>query len=52
MIGEIKDYLVNNNKIDIKFSEICASVEIINSDIINFFVPLFRKQKNRKLLKT
>ncbi|MDU4935191.1 MAG: glycoside hydrolase family 31 protein [Peptostreptococcaceae bacterium] len=50
MIGEIKDYLVNNNKIDIKFSEICASVEIINSDIINFFVPLFRKQKKSKAI--
>ncbi|EQK41926.1 alpha-glucosidase domain protein [[Clostridium] bifermentans ATCC 638] len=46
MFGKILDYNVKNNIINIQYEKIETKVSIVNSNIINFFVPIFRRKQN------
>lgn len=48
MFGKIKGYEVNKNEITIDYEKIKATIRIINEGVINFFVPLHRKERNSK----
>ena len=48
VFGKIKNYEVDGNKVIIKYENIDAIISIISDDIINFFVPLFRKDRISK----
>ena len=48
VFGKIKNYEVDGNKVIIKYENIDAIISIISDDIINFFVPLFRKERISK----
>ncbi|RDY29713.1 DUF4968 domain-containing protein [Romboutsia weinsteinii] len=51
MFGRILGYEILDNKVKINFSNnIEAKVEIINSEIINFFVPIFKKEQKSKAI--
>lgn len=50
MFGKIKDCHIKDNVINIKFENINAKVEIINSYIVNFFVPTLRKKRKSKAI--
>ncbi|MFR3499152.1 MAG: hypothetical protein ACLTT7_09060, partial [Paraclostridium bifermentans] len=45
MFGKILDYNVKNNIINIQYEKIETKVSIVNSNIINFFAPIFRKKQ-------
>ena len=46
--GKLLDFQVNGNDIVINYEHNKVFVSIIRSTIINFFVPLFRKERNSK----
>nr|WP_321023310.1 TIM-barrel domain-containing protein [Clostridium neonatale] len=46
--GKLIDYAINDNDVKIKFEKQDVSIKIIKSDIINFFVPFFRNERNSK----
>lgn len=46
--GLIKSYEICNNEVKIKFEYIEVKLTVIKEDIINFFVPLFRKERYSK----
>lgn len=46
--GKINDYGVEGNKLTIKFDNTEAVVSVLSDEIINFFVPLFREERNSK----
>ena len=48
IFGKINDYGVEGNKVIIKFENVEAVVSILSDEIVNFFVPLFRKERNSK----
>lgn len=48
LYGRLLNYEVEENVININFEEKKAVVKIINSYIINFFVPLHREERNSK----
>ena len=45
MFGKILDYNIKNNIINIQYEKIETKVSIVNSNIINFFAPIFRKKQ-------
>ncbi len=45
MFGKILDYNIRNNIINIQYEKIETKVSIVNSNIINFFAPIFRKKQ-------
>nr|WP_302597887.1 glycoside hydrolase family 31 protein [uncultured Cellulosilyticum sp.] len=49
-LGKLMNYEVVGNEIKLKFSEQVASVFVINSDIIRFFVPCFREGEVSKAI--
>lgn len=46
--GKLLEYEVNENDILIKFENKAAAVKVVSNGIINFFVPLFRNERNSK----
>ena len=50
IFGKILNYEVEDNKIIINYENRKAFIEIINSHIINFFVPFFREEKDSKAI--
>ncbi|WP_297421958.1 glycoside hydrolase family 31 protein [Clostridium sp.] len=48
IFGKLLNYEVEDNEINIRFQEKNVFVKVVNSYIINFFVPLFRKERNSK----
>lgn len=46
--GKIVGYEVNNNTVKINFHRESVFIKVVNSYIINFFVPLFREERNSK----
>lgn len=46
--GKLLGYEVENNIVNIEFEEEKVYIKIVNSYIINFFVPSFRKERNSK----
>lgn len=50
MFGKIKDYCIKDNVVTIKFENINAKIEIINSYIVNFFVPTLREKRTSKAI--
>ncbi|WP_411167613.1 glycoside hydrolase family 31 protein [Clostridium sp. MB05] len=48
MFGKLLNYEVNNKEITIKYENSEAVITIINDEVINFFVPLHRKERNSK----
>ena len=48
VFGKIKGYEVTKNEITINYEKIKATISIINEGVVNFFVPLYRKEKNSK----
>ncbi|WP_294403601.1 glycoside hydrolase family 31 protein [uncultured Clostridium sp.] len=48
IFGKINDYGVEGNKLTIKFDNTEAVVSVLSDEIINFFVPLFREERNSK----
>ncbi|WP_042275604.1 glycoside hydrolase family 31 protein [[Clostridium] dakarense] len=50
MFGKIKDYNIEDNVVNIKFENINAKIEIINSYIVNFFVPTLREKRKSKAI--
>lgn len=47
-LGKIISYEVDDNTIKINFDKGNTFVKVVNSYIINFFVPLFREERNSK----
>ena len=45
MFGKIKSFNKEDNKIKIQFQNKAVIVEMINSGIVNFFVPLYREER-------
>lgn len=52
MFGKIKSFDKEDNKIKIHFQYNTLTVEIINSGIVNFFVPLFRVERASKAVES
>ena len=50
MFGKIRDFKLQDNIVKIKFEEIEVKINIINSSIINFFVPSFRDEQKSKAI--
>ncbi|MGX4600840.1 glycoside hydrolase family 31 protein [Faecalimicrobium sp. JNUCC 81] len=50
MFGKIKDYNIKDNIVNIKFENIDVKIEIINSYIVNFFVPTLREKRKSKAI--
>jgi len=50
LFGKLLNYEVEENVININFEGKKAFVKIINSYIINFFVPLYREERNSKAI--
>lgn len=50
MFGKIKDYNIEDSVVNIKFENINAKIEIINSYIVNFFVPTLREKRKSKAI--
>lgn len=48
MFGKLLSYKVNKNIIDVKYEGSEVKITIINDNVINFFVPLYRKERNSK----
>lgn len=48
MLGKLIDYSVQEEKITINFEKGQAFIEIINSSMLNFFVPRYREEKRSK----
>lgn len=48
MFGKLLGYEVNNKEIKIQYEKIEATITVINDEVINFFVPLHRKERNSK----
>ena len=48
MFGKLKGYSVNKNVITIDYDKIKATISIINEGVINFFIPVYRKERNSK----
>lgn len=48
MFGKLLGYEVNKNIIIVKYEEIEVNITIINDNVVNFFVPLYRKERNSK----
>ncbi len=48
MFGKILDYKINKNVIKVQFEEIEALISIINENVVNFFVPLYKNERNSK----
>lgn len=46
--GKLLDYKVTNNDVEIKYENKEAFIKIISAEIINFFVPVLRKERNSK----
>ena len=47
-MGKILNYEVNENIVLVNYKNIQCTVTIINDSVINFFVPIFRKERNSK----
>ena len=52
VFGKINNYRVEGNKLIIEYENIEATISIISDEIINFFVPLFRKERNSKAVES
>lgn len=48
MMGKILNYEVNENIVLVNYKNIQCIVTIINDSVINFFAPIFRKERNSK----
>ena len=48
VFGKIENYRIEGNKLIIKYEDIEAIVSIVSDEILNFFVPLFREERNSK----
>lgn len=48
MFGKLLSYEVNNKEIKIQYEKIEATVTVINDGVVNFFVPIHRKERNSK----
>ena len=48
--GEIKTYSMEDNNVKIQFENGNVFVKVINDYIINFFSPLYRKERNSKAI--
>ena len=48
IFGKLLSYEVEGNIVNVKFEQEKVFVKIINSYIINFFVPLYREERNSK----
>jgi alpha-glucosidase len=48
MYGKLKGYKVQENNVILSYEEKEAYVKIIDSNIVNFFVPLHREERNSK----
>ena len=48
IFGKIEDYKLKGNKLIIKYENTEAVISVISDEILNFFVPLFRKERNSK----
>ena len=46
--GKLKDYLVKGNEIIVTYENKKAYIKVVNQNIINFFVPFLRNQRNSK----
>ena len=46
--GKIKKYAIDNNKITLVYENNTVYIKIISSDIINFFIPWHRNERNSK----
>ena len=46
MMGKILNYEVNENIVLVNYKNIQCIVTIINDSVINFFAPIFRKERN------
>lgn len=52
VFGKINDYRIEGNKLLIEYENIEATISIVSDEIINFFVPLFRKERNSKAVES
>lgn len=50
MFGKIINYVVENQKVEIRFEEQVAYVEVLTSQIVNFFVPYMNGQHYSKAI--
>ena len=48
MFGKILSYEVNENLILVNYKDIKCTVTMINEAVVNFFAPVFRKERNSK----
>lgn len=48
MLGKLLNYSVDDNKILLEFEKNKCIVTIVNENVVNFFVPLFREERNSK----
>ena len=46
--GKIKKYSIDNNKITLVYDNSNVYIKIVSSDIINFFIPWHRNERNSK----
>lgn len=50
MFGRLLSYSILGNKIELQFEKKPAFISVIRRDIVNFFVPLLREEKNSKAI--
>lgn len=48
MLGKLLKHSINNNKVVLSYENKECIVTIVNENVINFFVPLFREERNSK----
>ena len=48
MLGKLLNHSINNNKVVLSYENKECIVTIVNENVINFFVPLFREERNSK----
>ena len=52
MYGKLLDYKIVDNEIVINFKYRKAIITVINDNMINFFVPCYREERNSKAVET
>ena len=48
MLGKLLNHSINNNKVVLNYEKKECTVTVVNENVINFFVPLFREERNSK----
>ena len=48
MFGKILNYEIVENRVLVNYEKIQSTITLINESVVNFFVPLHRKERNSK----